>query len=117
MSPKYIIEHIDGIDEVTVFEPFPAEEFLRMLKQLTSHLRLYEFRVAWDVTSDQVKKVARKPPTLKPKPGSRVALVNSDKVGFGMGNMFRSYRESSGRDAPEYRIFYDREEARRWLKS
>ena len=65
-----------------------------------------------EISTEEAKTIARG--TLFFSPPSRRAWVASDPLVFGMARLVEAYREMAGA-REEFRVFYDRAEALKWL--
>ena len=116
MASKYTIESSQGITTVR-FSLAPGEEVLRSaIDELADHyqndLRLWDFSIfGLSLSNSQLEKLAEYGKRRFTNP-SRVAIVASEDLTFGLSRMYEVYREE---DRLQFKVFRTELEARQWL--
>ena len=117
---KISLETIDGVEEVTIVDPFEPGEgvacFTALAGMLKGDLRLYDFSVGWDASTDEIKRVAELAEDLITTTAKRVALLAPEDLSYGLARMYQAYRNTD-KALPRFKVCRSREEALAWLKT
>jgi hypothetical protein len=118
MNKLYRIEKIGDITAVR-FTHKPGLEDIRMsideaASISTSGLRLWDYsHCGWDLTSSQLQKLAEYAKT-KFSPPSKVALVATKDLSFGISRIYEAFRKQEGL---EIEVFRSGQDALNWLQN
>ncbi|MDJ0710745.1 MAG: STAS/SEC14 domain-containing protein [Woeseiaceae bacterium] len=115
MSPKLLIEKMDGVTTLRLTRQLTLDDFLQMLDDIddgkVTDRRLWDATNFFDFTAAEIRQIAARVKKKWPH-AERVAFVAADDLTFGLARMFEAFREEEGFLT---KVFRDEEEARAWL--
>jgi hypothetical protein len=117
MLKNYSIEVVDEICVVRFFQKPTPSEALSAIDDASDigkfQRRLWIYQEGADLKTDEIQKIAKHCVEIWPLP-SKVAIVASDTLTFGLARMHDVYREQEG---VETRVFRTEQEAIGWLEN
>ena len=118
MTERFTLEIIESVEVVTILEEFGPGEGLESYKSLAQRLRgplrLFDFSVGWNPSTEELKALAAFAADLQSRSPVRIAIVVAGDLGYGLGRMYQAIREMRDLDNP-LMIFRSRQEAMDWL--
>ena len=117
MIKNYSIEVVDEICVVRFSQKPTLSEVLSAIGDASDigkfQRRLWIYQEGADLKTDEIQKIAKHSVEIWPLP-SKVAIVASDTLTFGLARMHDVYREQEG---VETRVFRTEQEAIGWLEN
>ena len=115
MSGNYIIEQIGKITAIRFTSPALVQDIIDVPDEVAQFenytLRLWDFTKGLSLSSSDVAQIANRAKNIG-FPPSKVAILVSDKLGYGLARMFDVYREQENQ---KINVFETEEEAMKWL--
>ena len=117
MSEDFLVEHRDGVDIVRILRTLSFEATLRALDEIVNHVsadrRMWVLSEHMTLTSKEITEISARARDRWPL-ASRVALVASDDLAYGILRMYATYREDA---TLNNRVFRDEDAALAWLET